>query len=161
MLDSDIERTEQMKELASNFPATEGFPDADISNGHPFEMTQLRTILLGTHDASTKLRTLKCGNIHWNFFKVPDKETEKMELALSHLESLQVNIHMTCPEEAESRQIALYLSKELLTMSIAFRSEDSAEIQRRGHENFLGHMTQVLCWPEHLSISFHGSVQLL
>ena len=107
VLDSDIEITEQMKELANNFRATEGFPDADNSDGHPFGMTQLCTILLGNHDASTKLRTLKCGNIHWNFFKVPDKETEKMELALSHLESLQVDIHMTCPEEAESRQIAI------------------------------------------------------
>ena len=67
-----------------------GLPGSD-SRKHG--MMQLRAMLLGAHDASAKLRTLKCGRIHWHFFHLPDKDMEKIKLAVTHLASLHVEIY--------------------------------------------------------------------
>jgi len=68
-------------------------PSTDLWNGDPFDgVMQLRAILLGAHDAGTKVRALKCGLINWKFLQLPDKDMERMKLALSHLTSLHIEI---------------------------------------------------------------------
>ncbi len=54
---------------------------------------QLRAMLLGAHDAGAKLRTLKCEKMHWHFFHLPEKDMEKIKLAVRHLVSLHVEIY--------------------------------------------------------------------
>ncbi len=101
MLDSEI-RPEELQELAEGFLSEHEFRGADVLNGHDYGVTQLRAILLGAHDAGTKLRNLKCGIVHWSFFGLPEKEMERVRLALSHLTSLQVEIYVRDLEEAEA-----------------------------------------------------------
>ncbi len=101
MLDSDI-RPEELQDLAEDFLSEHEFLGADVLSEQDYGVTQLRAILLGAHDAGTKLRNLKCGIVHWSFFGLPEKDMESVRLALSHLTSLQVEIYVRDLEEAEA-----------------------------------------------------------
>lgn len=61
------------------FRTAVGLPGSDVRK---HGMMQLRAMLLGAHDAGAKLRTLKCEKIHWHFFHLPDKDMEKIKLAV-------------------------------------------------------------------------------
>lgn len=79
--------------LLEDFRTIMELPSTEFWKGHLYGVMQLRALLLGAHDAGAKLRTLRCGKIHWKFFHLPDKDMEKIKLALSHLVSLHVEIY--------------------------------------------------------------------
>ena len=89
----DILIARNVEELLEGFRTIMELPGTDVCKGHLYGVIQLRAILLGAHDAGAKLRTLRCGKIHWKFFHLPDKDLEKIKLALSHLTLLHVEIY--------------------------------------------------------------------
>lgn len=82
----------QTKALKTSFPVTGELVHADWS-GTPHGVTQLRSILLGAHDADTKLKVLRCGAIDWRFFQLPEVDMDSIKSALKHLASLHILIH--------------------------------------------------------------------
>lgn len=82
---------------------------------------QLRSILLGAHDAGTKLKVLKCGEMDWKLFQLPEVDITIMKSALSHLNFLHFSIDtMGRHTDLETLRLCQFLSaaKNLRTLNI-------------------------------------------
>ena len=126
---------EQTKALTTTFPMTGELIRAQVI-GPPHGVPQLRSILLGAHDAGTKLKVLRCGKIDWRFFELPEMEMDNMKSALKHLTSLHISIHIgymaaECHTFLKHHKICQFLSatKYLRSLNIQFDLFQCTEIQ--------------------------------
>ena len=85
--------TEPIRVFPEEFRTTGELPRVDVWNENLHGMIQLRAILLGAHDAGTKLESLKCGKIDWKFFQMAEEDMMKVKVALRHLTSLHIQIY--------------------------------------------------------------------
>lgn len=69
---------------------------------------QLRSLLLGAHHAELKLEHLRCGNIHWQFFKQGDEIFQMMAHAVRLLKTMTLHISTRIEEDVEDDDEPFY-----------------------------------------------------
>ena len=146
----DIRTTEPIRVLPDDSRPSGGLPSANSWNADLRGVMQLKAILLGAHDAGTKLESLKCGKIDWRFFQMPDEDMKKVKLALRHLASLHVEIYAEedatrCNKVLDKYRLGQFLSaaKRLRSFNIDFDECECTELKYWVDQNTWKFLTTV------------------
>lgn len=142
---------ERTKALKTSFPVN-GFIFSVKRIVGPLGVPQLRSILLGAHEAGTKLKVLRCGKIDWRFFQLPEVEMDKMKSALKHLTSLHISMYTGQRDEAverhtflKNRRMCQFFStaKYLRSLNIEFHRFQRPELEYCVGQNIWRHLSTV------------------
>ncbi len=100
----------QMAALRKSFPVTDEWSRA-AEEKIPQGVMQLRSILLSAQDADTRLKVLRCGEIHWKFFRLPEADFDRIKSALSHLTHIEIAIEGSrCHTNKNNPRLCQFLS---------------------------------------------------
>ena len=159
----------QMNVLTISSPVTREIQRELKSDGKSHGVMQLRSILLGAHDADTKLKVLTCGNIDWRFFQLPEMDMDIMKPALKHLTYLHISIYTgpknmaaQCHTFLKNHRMCQFLSaaKNLRSLNIQFDQFQCVELKYCIGQNIWIHLSTVqlgyLNTNEDALISFLG-----
>ena len=68
-------------------------PRGDYGHISPYGTMQLRSVLFGAASAGTKLKSLGCGKIDWNFLRTDEEQMGKVKTAVKHLEYFRIMLY--------------------------------------------------------------------
>ena len=87
---NNLER--RSKYLESVFSAGFEVPSGDDCRGHAAGVPQLRSVLLGMHEARIKLQSFECGDVSWKLFRCSKTDLKAFATTLSHVRRMYLQI---------------------------------------------------------------------
>ena len=95
--------------ISRAFSASLQKPYGDRGQVESCGVPQLRSLLLGVWEAGLKLEDLRCGYVHWQFFRQSASVFAKVKEAVQHLQSMELHISTTSPNDDPDDEDAFHI----------------------------------------------------